>query len=53
MATRGEDSPNVVPHSDLIARGWRAIGAPMNSSVCMLLDNTMIRFGWGVEDIAR
>jgi len=25
----------------------------MNSSVCMLLDNTMTRFGWGVEDIAR
>jgi hypothetical protein len=38
---------------DLIAHNPCDIAALMNSSVCIVRNNTMTRFGWAAEDVAR
>ena len=40
-------------NSNLIAHRRYGIAALMNSSVCIVRDMTMTRFGWAVEDIVR
>jgi hypothetical protein len=45
--------PKNTQNLDLIAHNPCDIAALMNSSVCIVRNNTMTRFGWAVEDVAR
>jgi hypothetical protein len=38
---------------DLIAHSRRDTAACMNSSVCIVRNYTMARFGWAVEGVVR
>jgi hypothetical protein len=38
---------------DLIARSRCDTAAHMKSSVCIVRNSTMTRFGWAVEDVVR
>jgi hypothetical protein len=45
--------PRDAPNLDLIAHSRHDTAVRMNSSVCIVRNSTMTRFGWAVGDLVR